>query len=259
MVAPGLTIDIEGIEFFVSLHILKTSTIDLILGMDWLKFHDAALYCGTKFVQLFHPSGEIVNHTALITQNAEARIYALNVLNASPLDGIENVPVVRDFTDVFPEELPGIPPIREVEFVIDLKPGTVPIAKRPYKMPPHHLLELKKEIDESLRKGFIRPSSSAWGAPSLFVKKSDGTNRLVQDYRAINQATIQNKYRIPQINALYDQLAGSMVFSKIYLRLGYHQIRVRKEDILKTAFITRYGSYEYTVMSFGLTNPDRKS
>src|SRR3954469_14224168 len=97
-----------------------------------------------------------------------------------PLEGIEDVPVVRDFPDVFPEELPGIPPIREVEFVIDLKPGTVPIAKHPYNMPPHHLLELKKEIDEALWKGFICPSSSAWGAPSLFVKKSDGTNRLVK-------------------------------------------------------------------------------
>src|SRR3954469_17043018 len=154
-----------------------------------------------------------------------------NTLNASPLEGIEHVSVVREFLDVFPEELPGMPPIREVEFVIDLKPGTVPIAKRPYKIPPHHLLELKKEIDEALRKGFIRPSSSAWGAPSLFVKKSDGTNRLVQDYRPINQATIQNKYPLPRINDLYDQLAGSKVFSKLDLRLGYHQIRVRKEDI----------------------------
>src|SRR4051812_17196444 len=214
MVAPDLTVDIEGIEFFVSPHILKTSTIDLILGMDWLKFHDASLYCGTKSVQLFHPSGEIVNHTALITQNAEAHIYALNVLNASPLEGIDNVPVVRDFPDVFPEELSGIPPLREVEFVIDLKPGTVPIAKRTYKMPPHHLLELKKEIDEALHKGFIRPSSSSWGAPSLFVMKSDGTNRLVKDYRPINQAAIQNKYPLPRINDLYDQLAGSKVFSK---------------------------------------------
>src|SRR4051812_16744534 len=103
----------------------------------------------------------------------------MNALNASPLKGIENIPVIRDFPDVFPEELPGIPPIREVKFVIDLKPGTTPIAKRPYKMPPHDLLELKKEIKEALPKGFIRPSSSAWGAPSLFVKKSDGTKRLV--------------------------------------------------------------------------------
>src|SRR3954465_3694431 len=121
-------------------------------------------------------------------------------------------------------------------------------------MPPHHLLELKKEIDEALHKGFIRPSSSAWGAPSLFVKKSDGTNRLVQDYRPIKQPTIQNKYPLPRINDLYDQLAGSKVFSKLKLRLGYHQIRVRDVDIPKTAFITRFGSYEYTIMSFGLTN-----
>src|SRR3954467_8011457 len=254
LLAPNITVEIERIEFLVSPHILKTSTIDLILGMDWLKAHDAALYCGTKVIQLFHPSGAIVSHTAIVSMNAEARIYALNALNVAPLEGIEKVPVVRDFPDVFPEELPGIPPIREVEFVIDLKPGTVPIAKRPYKMPPHHLLELKKEIDEALHKGFIRPSSSAWGAPSLFVKKSDGTNRLVQDYRPINQATIQNKYPLPRINDLYDQLAGSTVFSKLDLRLGYHQIRVRDEDIPKTAFITRYGSYEYTVMSFGLTN-----
>src|ERR1044071_10136021 len=97
MLVPNTTIEIEGVEFLASPILLKSSTIDLILGMDWMKFHDAALYCGTKFVQLFHPSGEIVNHTALITQNAEARIYALNVLDASPLEGIENVPVVRDF------------------------------------------------------------------------------------------------------------------------------------------------------------------
>src|SRR4051812_22257252 len=251
---PNTTIEVEGIVFLVSPIILKSSTLDLILGMDWLKLHDAALYCGTKSVQLFHPSDEIVNHTTHLSQDAEALIYALNTLNASPLEGIEHVSVVREFLDVFPEEVPGIPPIREVEFVIDLKPGTTPIAKRPYKMPPHEFLELKKEIDESLRKGFIRPSSSAWGAPSLFVKKSDGTNRLVQDYRPINQATIQNKYPLPRINDLYDQLTGSKVFSELDLRLGYHQIRVRDVDIPKTAFITRYGSYEYTVMSFGLTN-----
>ena len=205
-IVPKTIVEIEGIEFLASPILLKSSTIDLILGMDWLKVHDAALYCGTSSVQLFHPSGEIVNHTTRMTQDAETHIYMMNALNVSPLDGIENVPVVRDFSDVFPEELPGIPPIREVEFVIDLKPGTVPIAKRPYKMPPHHLLELKKEIDTALDKGFIRPSSSAWGAPSLFVKKSDGTNRFFQDYRPINQATIKNKYPLPRINDLYDQL-----------------------------------------------------
>src|SRR4051812_711208 len=237
------TVEVEGIIFLVSPIILKSSTIDLILGMDWLKVHDAALYCGTKSVQLFHPSGEIVNHTTHLTQDVEAEIYALNTLNASPLEGIKHVSVFREFLDVFPEELPGIPPIREVEFVIDLKPCTTPIAKSPYKMPPHELLELKKEIDEALRKGFVRPSSSAWGAPSLFVKKSDGTNRLVQDYWPINQATIQNKYTLPRINDLYDQLAGSKVFSKLDLRLGYLQTRVCDVDISRSAFLTRYGSY----------------
>ena len=135
----------------------------------------------------------------------------MNALNAAPLEGIENIPVIREFQDVFPEELPGIPPARAVEFIIDLKPGTTPIAKQPYKMPPHELIELKEEIDKSLVKGFIRPSCSPLGAPSLFVKKKDGTNRLVQDYRPINQATIQNKYPLPRINDLYDQLAGSSV------------------------------------------------
>src|SRR3954466_16268043 len=253
-ILPGTIVELAHLELAGSPHILKTSTIDLILGMDWLKFHDAAVAGATKSPQLFHSSGEIVNHTTRVGRNAETQIFMMNALNVSPLEGIENVPVVRDFSNVFPEELPGIPPTREVEFVIDLKTGTVPIAKRPYKMPPHELLELKEEIDKALQKGFIRPSSSAWGAPSLFVKKSDGTNRLVQDYRPINQATIQNKYPLPRINDLYDQLAGSKVFSKLDLRLGYHQIRVRDVDIPKTAFITRYGSYEYTVMYFGLTN-----
>ena len=181
MMVHDVTIEVEGIVFLVSPIILKSSTIDLILGMDWLKLHDAALYCGTKSVQLFHPSGAIVNHTTHLSQDAEAQIYALNTLNASPLEGIEHVSIVREFIDVFPKEVSGIPPIQEIEFVIDLKPGTTPIAKRPYKMLPHELLELKKEIDVALQKGFIRPSSSAWGAPSLFVKKSDGTNHLVQD------------------------------------------------------------------------------
>jgi predicted aspartyl protease len=176
MMAPNITVEIEGWEFLASPIILKSSNIDLILGMDWLKAHIASINCATKVVQLLHPSDEIVNYTAHITQNAEAQIYALNALNASPLEGIKNIPVVHDFPDVFPEELLGIAPVRAIEFVIDLKPGTTHIAKRPYKMPPHELLELKEEIDKSLCKGFIRPSSSAWGAPSLFVKKKDGTN-----------------------------------------------------------------------------------
>ena len=154
-------VELERLEFHVFPIVLKSSNIDLILGMDWLKAHTASIVCATKTVHLLHPSDEIVSYNARLVQNAEARLYVLNASNAAPLEGTEKILVVCNFLDVFPEELPGIPPARAVEFVIDLKPGTVPIAKRPYKMPPHELLELKEEIDKSLRSGFIHPSSSA--------------------------------------------------------------------------------------------------
>ena len=121
-------------------------------------------------------------------------------------------------------------------------------------MAPLELAELKKQLDEALNKGFIHPSSSPWACPVLFVKKKDGTDRMVVDYRPVNLVTIKNKYPLPRINDLYDQLAGSSVFSKMDLRLGYHQIKIKNGDIPKTAFVTHYGQYEYTVMSFGLTN-----
>ena len=129
MIGRDVPVEIEGLEFLVSPIILESSNIDLILGMEWLKAHTASIVCATKVVHLLHPSDEIVSYHAQLVQNAEARLYALNALNAAPLEGIEKIPVVRNFQDVFPEELPGIPPARAVEFVIDLKPGTVPIAK----------------------------------------------------------------------------------------------------------------------------------
>ena len=121
-------------------------------------------------------------------------------------------------------------------------------------MAPLELAELKKQLVESLKTGFIRPSSSPWACPVLFVKKKDGTDRMVVDYRPVNLVTIKNKYPLPRINDLYDQLAGSSVFSKMDLRLGYHQIKTRNGDIPKTTFVTHYGQYKYTVMSFSLTN-----
>ena len=167
---------------------------------------------------------------------------------------LEAIPVVCEFPDVFPEELPGMPPDREVEFVIELLPGTAPVSKRPYRMPPNELAELKKQLQILLDKGFIRPSSSPWGCPVLFVSKKDGSLRMCVDYRPLNEVTVKNKYPLPRIDILFDQLVGAKFFSKIDLRLGYHQIKIRVEDIPKTAFSTRYGLYEYTVMSFGLTN-----
>ena len=165
-----------------------------------------------------------------------------------------SVHIVREFVDVFPEDLPGLPPARKVDFGIDLEPGTVPISKAPYRMAPAELRELKEQLQELLDKGFIRPSVSPWGALVLFVKKKDGSMRLCIDYRELNKVTIKNKYPLPRIDDLFDQLQGATVFSKIDLRSGYHQLRVRERDIPKAAFKSRYGHYEFLVMSFGLTN-----
>jgi hypothetical protein len=147
-----------------------------------------------------------------------------------------------------------MPPDRDIEFSIELIPGTAPISKRPYRMDVKDLAELKKQIKELLSKGFIRPSSSRWGAPTLFVDKKDGSRRLCIDYRSLNEVTIKNKYPLPWFEDLFDQMRGSKVFSKIDLRSGYHQLKIRVEDIPKTTFTSRYGLYEFTVMSFGLTN-----
>ncbi|WVZ76307.1 hypothetical protein U9M48_024293 [Paspalum notatum var. saurae] len=172
-------------------------------------------------------------------------------MEAKPTEGIR---VVCEYPDVFPDELPGMPPDREIEFLIELLPGTAPIAKRQYRVAPKEQGLIKENIDELLGKGFIRPSSSPWAFPVLFVDKKDGTRRMCVDYRALNDVTIKNKYPLPRIDDLFDQLQGACVFSKIDLRSGYHQAKIRPSDIPKTAFITRFGLYEYTVMSFGLTN-----
>nr|GFB83706.1 putative reverse transcriptase domain-containing protein [Tanacetum cinerariifolium] len=176
----------------------------------------------------------------------------ISALQKFPL--IHDQPIVLEFPYVFPDELPGIPPVREVEFNIKLIPGAEPISKAPYRMAPVELKELKDQLQELLERGFIRPSVSPWGAPVLFVKKKDGSMRLCIDYRELNKITIRNRYPLPRIDDLFDQLQGAMHFSKIDLRSGYHQLRVKEQDISKTAFRTRYGHYEFLVMPFGLTN-----
>ncbi|GJT24015.1 putative reverse transcriptase domain-containing protein [Tanacetum coccineum] len=159
-----------------------------------------------------------------------------------------------------PNELPlpidlfGLPPVRQVEFQIDLIPGAAPVARTPYRLAPSEMQELSNQLQELADRGFIRPSTSPWGAPILFVKKKDGSFRMCIDYRELNKLTIKNRYPLPRIDDLFDQLQGSSVYSKINLRSGYHQLRVRDEDIPKTAFRTRYGHYEFQVMPFGLTN-----
>ncbi|GJU46602.1 reverse transcriptase domain-containing protein [Tanacetum coccineum] len=167
---------------------------------------------------------------------------------------LENIPVVREFPKVFPEDLPGLPLIRQVEFQIDLILGATPVARAPYRLAPSEMQELSDQLQELADRGFIRPSTSPWGAPILFVKKKDGSFRMCIDYRQLNKLTVKNRYPLPRIDDLFDQLQGSSTYSKINLRSGYHQLRVRGEDIPKTTFRTRYGHYEFQVMPFGLTN-----
>ncbi|GJY48974.1 reverse transcriptase domain-containing protein [Tanacetum coccineum] len=167
---------------------------------------------------------------------------------------LENILVVREFLEVFLEDLPGLPPVRQVEFQIDLIPGAAPVARAPYRLAPSKMQELSNQLQELADRGFIRPSILPWGAPVLFVKKKDGSFRMCINYRELNKLTIKNRYPLPRIDDLFNQLQGLSVYSKIDLRSGSHQLRVGDEDISKTTFRTRYGHYEFQVMPFGLTN-----
>jgi hypothetical protein len=158
--------------------------------------------------------------------------------------------VVKDFPDVFPEELPGMPPDTEVEFVIDILPGTAPISKWTYRIFVEELKGLKKQLTELQEAGYIRPSSSPWGATVLFVQKKNRSQRMCVDYRSLNDVTMKNKYPLPRIEDLFDRMRDARVFSKIDLRSGYHQMKIGPLDFPKTDFSTRYGLYEFIVMSF---------
>jgi hypothetical protein len=217
--------------------------------MSWLRKAKAVIQCGRGTIEL----------TSLKRERFEVEIAVITTTRLAVflVDGKfvgDNIRVVRDFPDVFPEELPGMPPDREVEFVIDLLPGTAPISKQPYKMSVEELKELKKQLTKLQEAGYIRTSSSPWGAPVLFVQTKDGSQRMCVDYRSLNDVTMKNKYLLPRIKDLFDQMRGARVFSKIDLRSGYHQMKIRPSDIPKTVFSTRYGLYEFIVMSFGLTN-----
>jgi hypothetical protein len=155
---------------------------------------------------------------------------------------------------VFPQELPGMPPDREIEFTIDFIPGSAPIAQAPYKMGPKELVELKEQLDELEQKGFIQESISPWGTLVIFVDKRDRGRKMCGDYKNLNNVSIKNKYPLPRIQDLFEQVREARVFSKIDLRLGYHQIKIKKEDVSKTAFVSRYSHHEYLAIPFGLTN-----
>nr|GEV62376.1 putative reverse transcriptase domain-containing protein [Tanacetum cinerariifolium] len=174
-----------------------------------------------------------------------AHITTKEIEDKSEKKRLEDVPRVRNFPVVFHEDLPGLPPTRPVEFQIDLVPGAAPVARASYRLAPSEMKELAEQLKDLSNKGFIRPSSSPWGALVLFVKKKDGSFRMCIDYQELNKLTVKNRYPLPRIHDLFDQLQGSCVYSKIDMRSSYHQLRVWEEDIPKTAFRTRYGHYEF--------------
>ncbi|GJT66363.1 putative reverse transcriptase domain-containing protein [Tanacetum coccineum] len=269
-VLRGCTLGLLGHPFNIDLMPVELGSFDVIIGMDWLANHHAVIVCDEKIMRITNGDEVLIvqgdrsdkgkkSKLSIISYTKSqkyikkgcliflAQVTKKKIKDKSEEKRLEDVPTVRDFPKGFLEDLPGLPPTRQVEFQIDLVPGAAPVARAPYILAPLEPQELSD-------KGFIRPSSSLWGAPVLFVKKKDGSFWMCIDYRELNKLTVRNRYPLPRINDLFDQLQGSRVYSKIELRSGYHQLRVREEDIPKTAFRTRYGHYEFQVMPFGLTN-----
>ncbi|KAA0067962.1 ty3-gypsy retrotransposon protein [Cucumis melo var. makuwa] len=226
----------------VTLLVLDKRDFDVILGMDWLSANHASIDCSYKEV-VFNP------HSATSFKFKGAGTIVLPKVILA---------MKAKYLNVFPNELLRLPPPREIDFAIELELGTIPISRVTYRMVPAELKELKVQLQELLDKGFIRSSVSPWGVPVLFVKKKDGSMRLCIDYRELNKVTVKNCYPLPRIDDLFDQLQRATIFSKIDLRSSYHQLRIRDSDIPKTAFRSKYGHYEFIVMSFGLTNAPSK-
>ncbi|GJS05402.1 putative reverse transcriptase domain-containing protein [Tanacetum coccineum] len=213
IVLRGCTLGLLGHPFNINLMPIELGSFDVIIGMDWLAKNHAVIVCDEKIVCI--PYGN------------EILIETEDKLKEKRL---EDVPTVQDFPEVFPGDLPGLPPTRQVEFQIDLVLGAAPVARAPYRLTPSEMEELSTQLQELSNKGFMRPSSSPWGAPVLFVKKKDGSFRMCIDYHELNKLTVKNRYPLLRIDDLFDQLQGSSVYSKIDLRSGYHQLRVPDED-----------------------------
>ena len=266
MIYRGCELEISGALLTVDLRIMDMSEFDVILGMDWLTVYRVVIDCEHRMVTTYTQDGTRVvfhgdKHDILLQIVYESRCQgqlagwlASLTLEDEERPDLDLPLVVCEYVDVFPYELPGLPPQRVVDFGIELHPSTSPISMTSHRMAPVELQELRVKLQKLLDKGFIRLSTSPWGAPALFAKKKDKTLRLCIDYRHLNRVTIKNRYPLPSINDLFVQLRGAQVYSKIDLRTGYHQPRVREIDIPKTAFRTRFGHFEFMVMPFGLTN-----
>ncbi|GJX02316.1 reverse transcriptase domain-containing protein [Tanacetum coccineum] len=272
----GCTLNLQNHTFKIDLLPIEIGSFDVIIGMDWMSKHRAIVVCYEKYIRIPYGNDVLIVRGERSGVRSKSRLEVISSIRTqkyiekgcpvfliqvmrkeeieTPERRVEDVPVVKDFLEVFLEDLPGLPPTHQVEFHIELIPGAAPVTRALYHLAPAEMKELAEQLKELSDKGFIRPSSSPWGAPILFVKKKDGSFRMCIDYRELNKLTVKNCYPLPRIDDLFDQLQGSSVYSKIDLRSGYHQLRVREEDIPKTAFRTRYIHYKFQVMPFGLTN-----
>ncbi|GJV08093.1 putative reverse transcriptase domain-containing protein [Tanacetum coccineum] len=268
-VIQGCTLILLNQPFEIDLMPIKLGSFNVVIGMDWLSKYHARIICDEKVVHIPIDGETLIirgdrskTRLSLIscikTERYISRGYQVFVAQVmekkSDEKRLEDIPVVREFLEVFPENLPGLPPVRQVEFQIDLMPGAAPVARAPYRLAPSEMQELSDQLQELADRGFIQPSTSPWGDPVLFVKKKDRSFKMCIDYREMNKLIVKNRYPLPRIDDLFDQLQGSSTYSKIDLRSGYHQLRAKDEDIPKTAFRTRYEHYEFQVMPFGLTN-----
>nr|GEV53874.1 putative reverse transcriptase domain-containing protein [Tanacetum cinerariifolium] len=217
-VVTGLYLTLLNQPFEINLMPIKLGSFDVVIGMDWLSKYHAKIICDEKVVHIPIEDETLIIRAQVMEKKSDEK-------------RLDNIPVVREFPDVFLEELPGLPPVRQVEFQIDLTPRAAPVARAPYRLAPSEMQDLSNQLQELADRGFIRPSASPWGAPVLFVKKKDKFFRMCIDYRELNKLTVKNRYPLSRIDDLFDQLQGSSVYSKINLRSGYHQLRVRDEDI----------------------------
>nr|GEZ47708.1 putative reverse transcriptase domain-containing protein [Tanacetum cinerariifolium] len=269
IVLKGYTLNLVNHSFEIDLIPIELGTFDGIIGINWLVKHDVVIVSGKKVVRipyeikmLIVESDKGMSRLKVLScikahkyLERGCNLFLAHVTEKKPKEKqLEDVLVIRNFPEVFHDDLPGLPPLRQVEFQIDLVSGAAPVARALYRLAPSKMRELSVQLQELLKKVFNHPSSSPWGAPVLFVKKKDGSVRMCIDYRELNKLTVKNRYPFSRIDDLLDQLQSLSVYFKIDLRLGYYQLCIKEEDIPITVFRTWYGHFEFQVMPFGLTN-----
>jgi hypothetical protein len=263
-------IDMNGLNTKADLNILPLGFYDCLIGMDWLDQHHNLLDCHNKEFTFLDEEGKLRKVQGIPREVTIREISALEMkkcyrkgcqiiethLTETPRDKVPNLEVyvvLEYLEDVF-KEVPRLPPRRDIDFSINLMLGATPISKTPYRISTLELKELQMHLEELLKKGYIHPSVSPWGDLVLFVRKKYRTLILCIDFRQLNKVTVKNKYPLPRIDDLFDQVKDAKIFSNIDIRSGYHHVRIKEYDINKTTFRTRYGHYEFTVVPFGLSN-----